>query len=208
MKSALIAAAIPWLAFLAGCGRAPGPVLDLKIADGDWSDYHRSLEIIDARQTPEERREFREALQEMKYQAMLGDHRPSTPQEIGAHVRAQTAGLTVRDVLVLSCTIKLDRKREQEKALVRSITRNKRLRTREGDEASATFLQSVHASQAKDLHALRGEISALVKRINELLPGQIPTPRSPADDGIVPGPELDEAPRLKKTAPADRRKLA
>lgn len=31
---------------LAGCGQAPGPVLDMKISDGDWKDYTDSLQAI------------------------------------------------------------------------------------------------------------------------------------------------------------------
>lgn len=197
------------LGLLAGCTKQPTSVLDMQVSKGDWSDYRRSLEAIDARQTPEERKEFTEAMQEMKFQAMLGDHRMSTGSEINALVRAQVAGLSVRDVLVLNLTIKLGRKQEQETALIRAITKNKRLRTREGDNASAAFLQSVQASQPRQLESVRAEIAALEKRINELLPGHI-APRAPVPpaDEIVPGKDLDDAPQLRQAAPPDPRKTA
>lgn len=194
---------------IGGCGKAPGPVLDLKVSDGDWTAYQRSLEAIAARQTPEERKEFEQALQEMKFQAMLDDGRTSSGPEINGRVRAQIAGLTVRDVLVLNLTIKLGRKQEQEEALVRSLTKNSRLRTRDGDVASASFLQSVKDDLAKKLETLRSEIAVLEQRINELQPGHIISrePGAPTDEP-VPLKDLDERPEMKKPAPTDRRKLA
>ncbi len=177
---------------LAGCSKSPVPVLDLKISDGDSHDYNRSLEIITDRQTPEERSEFAKALQELKYQAMFADRRqPGT--ELNAAVRTQLAGLSVRDVLVLGHTIKVGRKKDEEQALLRSILMNQRLRTRLDDEASASFLEETRANQAKQMQALRAEISALEQRFQELDPT-----RSRSRPPIVPGEELDEQPVLGK----------
>lgn len=153
----------------AGCSQDPVPALDLKISDGDWNDYHRSLEAIAARQTPEERVEFGKALQELKYHAMSGEGQAPGPG-VNASIREQIAGLAVRQVLVTGLSIKLGRKQEEEKALLRSIRMNHRLRTKPGDDASADFLESVRSGQAKQLKALRDEISALTKRIEELGP--------------------------------------
>jgi hypothetical protein len=157
--------------FLAGCTREPASVLDLKIADGDWADYNRSLQAISNRQTPEERAEFEQALQEMKFQAMLGDG-PTKASAMRGDIRRQLAGKTVRDVLVLHCTIKLGRKQEQETALQRSVRMNARLRTKPGDEASADFLDGVRAEQAKQLESLQAEITTLVARIEALSPNR------------------------------------
>jgi phage host-nuclease inhibitor protein Gam len=71
---------------------------------------------------------------------------------VNASIREQVAGLAVRQVLVTGLSIKLGRKQEEEKSLVRS-------------------------NQAKQLKALRDEISALTKRIEELGPSR---PRPPA----------------------------
>jgi hypothetical protein len=155
--------------WLTGCGQAPGPVLDMKISDGDWKDYTDSLKAIAGRQTAEERTEFEKALQELKYHAISGEGLSPGP-EIYAALREQLAGLTLRQVLVTGLSIKLGRKQEEEKALVRSIVMNDRLRTKPGDEASADFLGSVRRSQAEKLKALRDEIAALTKRIEELGP--------------------------------------
>ena len=160
----------------AGCGKAPVPVLDLRISDGDWNDYQRSLEVIAERQTPEERVEFAQAIQELKYHAMSGEGQAPGPG-VNASIREQVAGLAVRQVLVTGLAIKLGRKQEQEKALVGSIMMNHRLRTKPGDEASADFLESVRRGQAKQLKTLRDEISALTKRIEDLGP---PRSRQPA----------------------------
>lgn len=159
----------------AGCGKSPVPVLDLKISDGDWNDYHRSLEAIAARQTPEERVEFAKALQELKYHAMSGERQSPGPG-VNASIREQVAGLAVRQVLATGLSIKLGRKQEEEKALVRSIVMNDRLRTKPGDDASADFLESVRSGQAKRLKSLRDEISILTKRIEELGPPRSPQP--------------------------------
>ncbi len=153
----------------AGCSKAPGPVLDVKISDGDWNDYNRSLEAIADRQSPAERAEFAQALQELKYHAMSGEGQAPGPG-INASVREQISGLAVRQVLVTGLSIKLGRKQEAEQALVRSITMNDRLRTKPGDDASADFLASVRRGQAQQLKTLRDEISALTKRITELGP--------------------------------------
>ena len=193
----------------AGCGKAPGPVLDLKISDGDWNDYNRSLEAIAERQTAAERIEFAKALQELKYHAMSGEGEAPGPG-VNASVREQVAGLAVRQVLVTGLSIKLGRKQAEEKALVRSILKNKRLRTKPGDEASAAFLASTHASQARQLFQLRAEISALTSRINELQPGRIPpvAPAAPSEelDSVVAAGELDERPQLQKEARPDARR--
>lgn len=159
----------------AGCGKASVPVLDLKISDGDWNDYNRSLEAIAERQTPEERTEFAKALQELKYHAMSGESQSPGPG-VNASIREQVAGLAVRQVLVTGLSIKLGRKQEEEKALLRSIMMNHRLRPKPGDEASADFLQSVRSGQAKRLKSLRDEISVLTKRIEELAPPRSPQP--------------------------------
>lgn len=154
---------------LVGCGKAPGPVLDMKISDGDWKDYTDSLQAISDRQTPEERTEFGKAIQELKYHAISGEGLSPGP-ETYASLREQLAGLAVRQVLVTGLSIKLGRKQEEEKALVRSIMMNNRLRTKPGDDASADFLESVRSGQAEQLKSLRDEITALTKRIEELGP--------------------------------------
>jgi hypothetical protein len=177
---------------LAGCGKGPVPVLDLQVSKGDWNDYHRSLESIDGRQTAEEKAEFARALLDLKYQALMEEGRTAGPA-INAAVREQIAGVTVRDVLILGHTIRLDRKREEEKALVRSILMNHRLRTKPGDVNSASVLASTHANQDQQLTALRAEIASLEKRLGELGP-------SPAKSGpaVVPMKDLDERPALQK----------
>lgn len=156
---------------LTSCRQAPESTLDLEISKGDWSDYHRSLERIAERQTAEEKVEFAKALEELKYQAMIADGQ-SPGMEINAALREKIAGLAVRDVLVLGHTIRLGRKRDEEKALLRSIAMNQRLRTKPGDEASATFLASTHVNQSKQLDTLRAEIAALDRRVNELSPSR------------------------------------
>ena len=174
------------LLLVAACAKAPVALLEMRISRGDWTDYHRSLQVIDARQTPAERTEFARALQELKFQAMAaGDH--AGPQ-ISAALRQQIAGWTVRDVLVLGLTMTVDRKREEEKALLRSIRKNHTLRTKPGDTASATFLASVHVNQDQQLATLRAEIAALESRLNELDPNH---PQRPA---VVPLKQLDAAP--------------
>ncbi len=160
---------------LAGCGKSPVPVLDLKISDGDWTDYNRSLEAIAARQTAEERVEFAKALQELKYHAMSGEGQAPGPG-VNASVREQVAGLEVRQVLVTGLSIKLGRKQEEQKALLRSFVMNARLRTKPGDDASAEFLESVRGGQSKQLQSLHTEISALKKRLGELGPPRSPQP--------------------------------
>lgn len=175
LASPAFAIALVGIELLAGCGKAPVAVLELKISAGDWTDYQRSLQAIADRQTPGERKEFEQALQELKFQAMHGDG-PSKNPTLRGDVRAQLAGLSVRDVLVLSGTMRLDRKKEQEAALLRSIAMNARLKTRPGDAESAGVLQGVRAEQAKQLGALRAEIAALTRRIEELSPP--PKPQS------------------------------
>lgn len=155
----------------AGCGKAPVPVLDLKISNGDWNDYNRSLELIAERQTPEERVEFAKALQELKYHAMSGEGQAPGPG-VNASIREQVAGLAVRQVLVTGLSIRLGRKQEEQKALLRSFVMNARLRTKPGDDASAEFLESVRGGQSKQLQSLHDEISDLTKRIEELAPAR------------------------------------
>jgi hypothetical protein len=173
---------------LAGCGKSPGPVLDARISQGDWSDYHHSLEVIDARQRPAERTEFAEALQELKFQAMAGGGKSNA--DLSSDLRAQVAGWTVRDVLVLGLTIKADRKQEEEKALRRSMRRNQRLRTKPGDTDSAGFLASVHTTQAQQLATLQAEIGRIEARLKELDPGwQKPHPAAAEDLEERPAPK-------------------
>jgi hypothetical protein len=160
---------------LTGCGKAPAPVLDMKISDGDWKDYTDSLQAIAGRQTAEERTEFAKALQELKYHAISGEGLSPGP-EIYAALREQLAGLAVRQVLVTGLSIKLGRKQEEQKALLRSFVMNARLRTKPGDDASAEFLESVRGGQSKQLQSLHDEISALKKRIEELGPARRPQP--------------------------------
>lgn len=177
---------------LAACTKAPVPAVDLQISDGDWTDYHRSLEVIHDRQTREERSEFAKALQELKYQAMITEGLSAGPK-LNAAIRQQTAGLLVRDVLVLGHVIRLTRKQAEEEALRRSIAMNHRLRTKPDDEASAAFLASTHDNQARQLEVLRAEITAIESRINELgmpAPGRKPAVLNPRD--------LDEQPKLER----------
>lgn len=162
----------------AGCSKAPVPVLDLKISDGDWNDYNRSLELISERQTADERVEFAKALQELKYHAMSGEGQAPGPG-VNASIREQVAGLAVRQVLVTGLSIKLGRKQEEQKALLRSFVMNARLRTKPGDDASAEFLESVRGGQSKQLQSLHNEISALTKRLEELGPPRTRQPATP-----------------------------
>jgi hypothetical protein len=175
---------------LVACTKAPIAVVDLPISKGDWIDYNRSLETIDARQTPAERAEFARALQELKFQA-LANHLAPGPDTASA-IRDQIAGWTVRDVLVLGLTIKADRKHEEEKALLRSIRRNRRLRTKPGDTESATFLASVNENQDKQLAVLRAEIAALEHRLDTL------SPKRERRSEVVTPDELDERPVAEK----------
>lgn len=175
---------------LAACTKAPVAIVDMSISKGDWTDYHRSLQAIDARQSPEERTEFARALQELKFQALANDAQPGP--ETSAAIRDQIAGWTVRDVLVLGLTIKADRKHEEEKALLRSIRRNRRLRTKPGDTESATFLASVNENQDKQLAALRAEIAALESRLDFL------SPKREKKTDIVAPEDLDERPVPEK----------
>lgn len=186
----------------AGCSKAPVPVLDLKVSDGDWNDYNRSLEVIAERQTPEERIEFAKALQELKYHAMSGEGQAPGPG-VNASIREQVAGLAVRQVLVTGLSIKLGRKQEEEKALVRSIMMNHRLRTKPGDEASAAHLEALRITQAKQLKALRDEISAQTKRLDELNPS-----RSQSRPPAFRPEEPEEQPVLKKPKTAGLAALA
>lgn len=182
---------------LAGCTREPASTLDLKVSDGDWGDYQRSLAVIDQRQTREERADFARALQELKLQAMVTDRLSAGPA-LNEFMRREIAGLTVREVLILGQTIVLTRKQEEEKALVRSIVMNKRLRPRPDDEASASYLATLHGDQARQLHELRGTITSLRQRLHALNPTLVP-----AEELVAPS-QLDVQPELRR----DRKKPA
>lgn len=176
------------LLLLAGCPQPPTDTLDLRISEGDSSDYERSLQVIADRQTAAERTEFAQALQELRYQAMTADGRRSGT-DLNAALREQIAGLAVRDVLVLGGTIRLRRKQAEDQALLRSLLMNQRLRTKPGDTDSADFLDSVRGGQSRQLQVLREEISALKRRLDELKPA-----RDQAGAPVVPLGETDERP--------------
>jgi hypothetical protein len=178
---------------LTGCTRTEVPVLDLKISGGDWKDYLRSLTVIHDRQTAEERAEFQQALNELKYQGMTSEGR-SPGADVDTYLREKLADFTVRDALTLGHLIRLERKQSDERALLRSIAKNKLLRTKPDDEASANFLESTHANQAKQLHLLREELRALDRRIEQLNPGR---------EKVIPLGELDELPKITGPAPRE-----
>lgn len=190
---------------LAGCSREPVPVLELRVSEGDWREYSRSLDDISGRLAPAERSEFTNALQELKYEAMMADN-AAPGADLNAALRGKIAGWRVRDVLIAGHTFRLNRKQEEEKALRHSIAMNRRLRTRPGDEASATFLQATHVNQAKQWETLHEEIVRIQKRLNELDPTlskewPVFAPLEEPEPVVATG-ELEQKPVMKKPAAA------
>lgn len=150
---------------MVGC--TPTPRLERKVpadspsAFGSWQGRARS------QFTPDEWREFEEALQEIKLK-LMADNEASGTDNVNTAMRAKIDGRTVREVLQLGYSGKLWRLGVERSELERMINENATLLTRPGDTASAEYLERKHRDQTARLNKVIEQIRVIQEKLAAL----------------------------------------
>jgi hypothetical protein len=121
-----------------------------------------------SRASPEERRQFETALQEIRYKIMA-DKEATGSDPIGDALRTKVHGRSVREVLQLGVELRLLRLLKEHVALHTVMRQNAMLQTREGDKASEDYLVQFHQKQLARLEKLEAEIEAADRELAPLM---------------------------------------
>lgn len=109
--------------------------------------------------TLQEWRDFDEAVQQVKYSIMT-EGVASGSEGVRDLTLQRINGKTVREILMAGFTVKLVRLAKERDDLVGYLSRNQRLRTRDGDDESAEFLVDLRRQQTRRLETVNEQIEA------------------------------------------------
>lgn len=126
-------------------------------------------------QTPQERQELDEMIQEISY-SVTTRGKASGSVAVDEAVREEIDGLTVRELLLKGYGAKQQRLDLEKLVFEREVTENSRLRTRPGDSDSADYLALLRQRQGDRLDTIIRDLRFIDKRL-EVLGGSL-NPRS------------------------------
>ena len=143
-----------------GCSRNP-PLDDIVAARSDFGLLMWKADVA-GDFTREEWHDFDEAVKELKYTIMASGE-ASGSDGVRDALLQKIDGKSVRQVLALGLGDRLRRLTKDRDDLTGYLAHNQRLRTKEGDNASADYLDNVRDQQAKRLELLNEQIDAVKK---------------------------------------------
>jgi len=116
---------------------------------------------------PAQWREFDEGLQELRFR-LMGTNRGGSAETVDRELRAWIHGRSIREVLRLAGTVRLDRLTSERDLLEEIIATNARLRARSGDAESAEYLDYRRSEQGVRWEKLVTDIEVTARRLEEL----------------------------------------
>jgi len=134
---------------------------DTAIAFSLWRS--RSTPQLDQQQW----REFDEGLQELRFR-LMGTKRGGSAETVDRELRTWIHGRSIRDVLRLAWTVRLDLLTSERDLLEEIIGANARLRARSGDAESAEYLDYRRSEQGVRWEKLVADIESTARRLEEL----------------------------------------
>jgi hypothetical protein len=173
-------------------GCRPADLLDERVAARTSLDLIMWRAHIAARQTPQERRELDDMIQELKFSVMLKGTATGS-EAIDEAVREEIDGVTLRDVLLKGHEAERRRLLVEKARLEACIDANAQRRTRPGDVASAGYLDHLREQQMARLEAIDLDLGIAHERMNK--PGDVARPEPVVEDEG----DLDEKPQLLTT---------
>jgi hypothetical protein len=154
------------LVFGAGCGA--DELMDRTVTAKSPVAFNAWQSRFASRATPEERRQFETALQEIRYKIMA-DKEATGSDPISDALRTKVHGRSVREVLQLGVELRLLRLLKEHAALHTVMRQNAMLQTREGDRASEDYLVQFYQKQLARLEKLEEEIEAADRELAPLM---------------------------------------
>ena len=188
------AAAIGAILVIGFCcyGCRPVDLLDEKVSARTSFNFVMWKADMARRQTPQERQELDDMIQELKFSVMLNGTATGS-EAIDEAVREEIDGTTLREMLQKGHQEKRERLLVERARLKACIDANVRLRTRPGDKASVSYLDHVREQQMARLEAIDLDLGIAHERMNK--PGDVARPEPVVEDEG----DLDEKPQLLTT---------
>ena len=122
---------------------------------------------IAEKQTPQERQELAEMIQEVSYWVTTNGIATGSVA-VDEAVRAEIDGVTVRELLLKGYEAKRQRLDLEKVRLEDDVATNSQLQTRPGDTDSADYLARVRQEQTNRLDKIIRELRVINKRLDEL----------------------------------------
>ena len=122
---------------------------------------------IAEKQTPQERQELAEMIQEVNYWVTTNGIATGSVA-VDEAVRAEIDGITVRELLLKGYEAKRQRLDLEKERLEDDVATNSRLQTRPGDTDSADYLARVRQEQTDRLDKTIRDLRVINKRLDEL----------------------------------------
>jgi hypothetical protein len=174
-------------------GCRPADPLDEKVPARTSLDLMMWRADIARKQTPLERRELDDMIQELKFSVMLKGTATGS-DGVEAEVRAEIDGATLREVLLKGHEAKRQRLDLEKTRLEVCIDANARLQTRPGDVPSADYLDHLREQQTARLETIARELRIANERLDQL--GGSARPKA----SHANAEPMDEQPQLLTTA--------
>ena len=174
------------LLFGVGCGARD--LMDRTVTAKSPVAFNTFQSRFASRASPEERRQFEAALQEIRYKIMA-DKEATGSDPISDALRTKVNGRSVREVLQLGVELRLLRLLKEHAALHTVMRQNAMLQTREGDKASEDYLVQFHQKQLARLEKLEAEIEAADRELAPLMDvtrrSLLPTEEAESEKGPI-----------------------
>lgn len=188
-SGAVLRTALFWavLAFgLAGCQR--GDPLDTKVGAATPLSFQQWRADVIQRLTTNQVRDLDTAVQEIRYKIMADGYSGTDP--VNEVFRDRVTGKTLRQLVEMGYTAKIDRIEHDHAALSNFINQNAQLVTRPGDLASADYLADRRRQQEDRLRKMEDELEETRKQMKDF--GLTPPSPKPKVDLAPPGPNVLE----------------
>lgn len=148
---------------LVGC--APKDPLLLQAQFADQAEYQQWVGTVSTELSPEQSRDFKVALQEIKFDVMMRDKvKGSDAQELAT--MAKVKGASVRQVIVKGLELKQTRLENDRKACEEQKREDDKLVTRAGDVASAAALAKLKKDHADFFERVLYELDQTEKALS------------------------------------------
>lgn len=154
---------------LVGCRRG-GDRFERKIEAGTAGGYTVWRGRMAGDFTLAERKEFDDAVQEVKY-AIMRAGKVSGPDAIDHAWRTTIDQRTIREVMRLGYEARFSRLDQSRIELVTAMERNATLKTKPGDDESVAYLVRFREQQEERLRGIEREISATEQKLRTLVGG-------------------------------------